>query len=225
MISRLAGLIPTQEPFTGLGFQHAGGGGGEVLDPQVLTNTGLNAIVDWVLVELRDPGNASSIVATRSALLQRDGDVVEVNGGPRLQFNVPAGSYFVAVRHRNHLGAMAAAPVQLDEDITTLDLRSGDVNTHGTEARVLLPAGIHALWCGNVSPDGALRYTGTSNDRDPILNGIGGVVPTNSVFGYFNTDVDLDGQTKYTGSGNDRDPILNNIGGVVPTAVRAEQLP
>ena len=222
---RLAGLIPTQEPFTGLGFQHAGGGGGEVLDPQVLTNTGLNAIVDWVLVELRDPGNASSIIATRSALLQRDGDVVEVNGGPRLQFNVPAGSYLVAVRHRNHLGAMAAAPVQLDEDITTLDLRSGDVNTHGTEARVLLPAGIHALWCGNVSPDGALRYTGTSNDRDPILNGIGGVVPTNSVFGYFNTDVDLDGQTKYTGSGNDRDPILNNIGGVVPTAVRAEQLP
>ena len=222
---RQSGLVPVQEPFTALGFQHAGGGGGEVLDPQVLAVTGLNAIVDWVLVELRDPGNASTVVATRSALLQRDGDVVDVDGGPRLQFAVAEGDYLVAVRHRNHLGVMTATPLTLDEDITVVDLSSGDVVTHGTDARVLLSGGRRALWAGNVLPDDALRYTGTNNDRDPILNAIGGTVPTNTVSGYLGTDVDLDGQTKYTGSGNDRDLILNNIGGVVPTAIRNEQLP
>ena len=84
------------------------------------------------------------------------------------------------------------------------------------------------LWAGNCYRDGAvnqLKYTGTSNDRDPILVRIGGVVPTSVVNGYFPEDVTLDGSVKYTGSANDRDPILVNVGGVVPTNTRVEQLP
>ena len=73
---RTAGLIPTTEPFTGLGFTHAGGGGGETVSAARLAVTGSNAVVDWVLVELRNKNNPATIVATRSALLERDGDVV-----------------------------------------------------------------------------------------------------------------------------------------------------
>lgn len=54
---------------------------------------------------------------------------------------------------------------------------------------------------------------------------IGGTVPTATVVGYFQEDVDLDGLVKYAGTTNDRDPILVNIGGTVPTAGRIEQLP
>jgi len=76
-----------------------------------------------------------------------------------------------------------------------------------------------------VNLDGALKYAGEANDRDPILQQIGGIVPTAVATGYHSTDVNLDGVTKYAGSGNDRDAILFNIGGVIPTNVRYEQLP
>ena len=33
---------------------------------------------------------------------------------------------------------------------------------------------------GDVNLDGQVKYTGGSNDRDPILQNIGGTVPTNS---------------------------------------------
>ena len=81
------------------------------------------------------------------------------------------------------------------------------------------------LWSGDTTFDGKLKYTGILNDRDPILVRIGGIVPTNTVVGYFGEDSNLDGTVKYTGTNNDRDPILVNIGGVVPTNTRLAQLP
>jgi hypothetical protein len=82
-----------------------------------------------------------------------------------------------------------------------------------------------ALWAADVTGNGQLKYTGTANDRDPILVRIGGTTPTNSVPGYWPEDVTLDGVVKYTGSGNDRDPILQQVGGTTPTTIRNQQLP
>ncbi|MBP7450142.1 MAG: hypothetical protein KA817_08890, partial [Flavobacteriales bacterium] len=81
------------------------------------------------------------------------------------------------------------------------------------------------LWSGNVLQDGRLSYSGSGNDRDPILSRIGGAVPTATTTGYLSEDVNMDGVVKYSGASNDRDPILNNIGGVVPTATLLEQMP
>ena len=221
---RTAGLIPTTEPFTGLGFTHAGGGGGETVSAARLAVTGSNAVVDWVLVELRNKNNPATIVATRSALLERDGDVVGTDGYQRLLFNVAADNYYVAVRHRNHFGAMTLNYVGLDANQVTLDFTT-NLSTYGTEACAILPNGRRALWSGNVVRDGLLRYTGQSNDRDPILTQIGGTVPTNTSTGYVMSDVNLDGVVRYVGVNNDRDPILQNVGGTVPTSTRAQQLP
>jgi hypothetical protein len=73
--------------------------------------------------------------------------------------------------------------------------------------------------------DVELKYTGTTNDRDPILLAIGGTLPTNTIAAYALEDVNMDGVVKYAGASNDRDPILVNVGGSVPTATRTEQLP
>jgi hypothetical protein len=80
-------------------------------------------------------------------------------------------------------------------------------------------------WAGNTAPNNQLKYTGASNDRDPILVAIGGSTPTNTLSGYRAEDCNLDGVVKYTGASNDRDIILLNIGGSSPTATRTEQLP
>jgi hypothetical protein len=222
---RTASLIPTTEPFTTLGFTHVAGGGGEQLGAGVLAVTGGNAIVDWVLVELRATTAPYTVLATRSALVQRDGDVVAVDGTSPVSFQAAPGLYRVAVRHRNHFGAMTAANTNLGSTTTVIDLRTGGTVCYGTNARKDLGGGVMALWAGNVRRDGQVLYTGLNNDRDPILVVIGGVVPTNVSAGYYQEDVNLSGVVKYAGSENDRDIILVNIGGAIPTNSIQEQLP
>jgi len=221
---RLGGFLPTLEPYTAMGYPHMNGGGGEQIATGVLGISGPNAIVDHVVVELRSATPPAQVVGTRTALLQRDGDVVGMDGSSPVLVQVPPGNYHVAVRHRNHLGAMTAAPLAISTTPITVDFRSAATLTYGTEARKS-EDGTLKLWAGNVFSDDKLMYIGTGNDRDPILVRIGGSVPTNIVNGYFVEDVNLSGAVKYTGTANDRDPILVNIGGALPTAVRTEQLP
>jgi hypothetical protein len=217
---RAAGLIPLQDPYPALGYSHVGGGGATTSN-QVLVTTGANAIVDWVLIEIRNPSTPTQRVHTTAALLQRDGDVVSADGVSPLVVPVPPGQYHVSVRHRNHLGAMTLSPISLAVG-SSLDLST--TLTWGTDAMATI-GGVKTLWAGDVSFDGTIKYTGNGNDRDPILSRIGGVVLTNVVSGYYQEDVTLSGTVSYTGAGNDRDPILFNIGGVVPTNTRTQQLP
>jgi Ig-like domain CHU_C associated len=221
---RIGALIPSTEPYTALGFTQIAGGGGEVLVGSPLTVTGNNAIVDWVRLELRSAITPSIVLATRQALVQRDGDVVASDGVSTVTFNVGSGSYYVAVRHRNHLGAMTSTAIALTAAPVAIDLSATTTGTWGVSARKQIGA-VMVLWAGNTLLNSQISYTGLNNDRDPILVAIGGVIPTNTVVSYNSTDVNMDGVTKYTGATNDRDPILVNIGGNVPTNVLNEQLP
>jgi hypothetical protein len=224
---RAGGLVPATEPYTALGYAHVGGGG-ETVAPSVLTITGNNAVVDWVVVEVRHANNPATVLATQSALLQRDGDVVATDGIQPLTFNLPPGDYNVALRHRNHLGIMTQSAVALGLSTTPLDLSLASTATYGTEARKPIagtfPA--QALWAGDVTFNGILTYTQSGNDRDPILIMVGGTTPNNPVSNTYSTrDVNMNGTVKYTGTGNDRDPILVNVGSTSPNGMRAQQLP
>ena len=224
---RTANLVPTTQPYTGLGYTYTGSPTGLTIAPSVLAVTGADAIVDWVVVELRNPTTPATVVHSKPALLQRDGDVVDTDGATYLNFPVAAGNYHVALRHRNHLGVMTGAPIALTTDPanTTIDLRSQSFATWGSNARVLKSANF-CLWAGDATGDGALKYTGAGNDRDPILIAIGGTSPNNTLGPvYDRRDVNLDGVIKYTGSGNDRDIILTNVGSTTPNITRSQQLP
>lgn len=222
---RTAGQLPLTEPYTALGYVQAGGGGGESVDAAVLAASGNDAVVDWVLVELRSAGDPASVVATRCALIQRDGDVVDKDGASPISFQAGNGSYYIAVRHRNHLGAMTSAAQPLTTSPLSVDFSVPAASTFGSGAQQAVGSRM-VLWSGNVTADDALRYTGEDNDRDPILQAIGGSVPTNvSAAGYHIQDVNMDAVIRYVGEDNDRDPILLNIGGSVPTNTRSEQLP
>jgi len=126
--------IPLIEPYTGFGYAHAASGGGEVTTNAVLSNTGNNAIVDWVIVEVRDASSPSNVIVSKSALLQRDGDIVDVDGFSPLHFD-DAGStdILVAVRHRNHFGvrnlmAFASSGAQ------SIDFSTAATQTFGIDA-------------------------------------------------------------------------------------------
>jgi uncharacterized protein (TIGR02145 family) len=228
---RQQGLVPLNEPYTALGYAYRGGGGGESIDPSVLLNTGEDAIVDWVIVEVRAAGDPGRLIFSRAGLLQRDGDVADVDGVQDIGLCVEPGNYHIAVRHRNHLGIMTADPVSFFTGqfgfifADPVDLSSPDIPVY-RNAQARRKMGVfRALWSGDVTFDGRVQYVGDGNDRDVVLQAIGGVVPTNTVNGYEASDVNLNGITRYTGEGNDRDPILNAIGGVVPTRIREGYIP
>jgi PKD repeat protein len=220
---RSAGLLPLLEPYTAMGYAHVGGGG-EFVFPAIFNSTGNNAIVDWVVVELRSASDATNVVETRSGLLTRNGDVVATNGTSPLSFLSAPGNYHIAVRHRNHLAVMSRDPIGLAAVNNSIDFSNGSSPTFGTDAQQMT-SGTHMMWSGNTDFNGTLKYVGANNDRDPILVTIGGIVPTNTVNGYHTADVNMDGIVKYVGANNDRDPILQNVGGSVPTNIRTAQMP
>ncbi len=214
--------LPLSEPYSGLGYALTEGAGSTITS-SVLAVSGNNAIVDWINVRLYS-GSPLQLSHSTVALLQRDGDIVDLDGVSPLSMNAPAGPYHVAVRHRNHLGCMTAQEIQLTSTANAVDLTAPATNIYGTDGRRNVN-GTMVLWCGDVSGDGIISYTGNGNDRDPILQMIGGTMPTNIIQGYTNMDVNMDGSVQYTGFGNDRDLILQNIGGIIPTSIRTEQLP
>lgn len=118
---RTSNLIPSEEPYGALGFQHYLNGGGEVIGyPSILQTSGANAIVDWIFVELRDDVLLGP-VATKSVLLQADGDVVDLDGVSKVTFDgVMPGNYYVVLRHRNHVSIMSSTPLALSSGASTL---------------------------------------------------------------------------------------------------------
>lgn len=195
----------------------------EVTSPAVFTVTGQNAIVDWVYVELRSKANNATIVATRSGLVQRDGDIVDVDGVSCLSFpGLPIDSYYVAVRHRNHLGAMtrfAQTPAALQSlvDLTVpttpifdfgTTLNANDYTGLGIKSNV--SGTYRALWMGNANADKKVRFQAPSDD---IGTTQGNVLffPNNSTFddfydfahGYFNGDINMNGKARFQAPGDD----------------------
>lgn len=220
-----SGLVPLTEPYTALGYGHVGSGGGEQTTPGILATTGVDGIVDWVVIELRNKNNPAQVVATRSVLLQRDGDLVDVAGRTGIEFDIAPDQYFIAVQHRNHLGIMTALPLALNGAGALVDLSVESAALYGGVNAAKVQGGRLMMYAGDVDRNGVLRYIGSSNDRDLILSEIGGSVPTNTATGYTGEDVNMDGVVRYVGSANDRDVILTNIGGSVPTAVRVTSVP
>jgi uncharacterized repeat protein (TIGR03803 family) len=215
--------FPLTEPFTAAGFTIVGGGG-ETINASVLATSGDNAVVDWILIELRDAANSATILRTKAALLQSDGDVVDLDNTTTLSIPVVPGNYFVTLRHRNHFGVMTASAVALAASPLALDFTTGALATFGTNAQKTVSS-YRVCWAGNTLRNNSLKYTGSSNDRDPILVRVGSTTPNNTVSGYYQEDTNLNGTVQYTGSSNDRDPILVNVGSTTPNNTLTEQLP
>uniref|UniRef100_UPI002606C037 hypothetical protein n=1 Tax=uncultured Lacinutrix sp. TaxID=574032 RepID=UPI002606C037 len=211
---RIAGLIPTTSPYMDM----------ITCDAAVFNITGDNAIVDWIWVELRDATTNTTILSSQSALLQRDGDVVGVDGISSLTFSQAPNNYYIVLKHRNHLGIMTTTPITLSSVNTIVDFTDANNQiTFGTDAQTTfgMSSGIVAMWSGDVNEDGQLNYSGGQSDapgiRSKVFND-----PNNSVFGgppvasyqsvgYNTTDIDMDGLTVYSGGASDVLHIRNNI--------------
>jgi len=186
-------------------------------DASVFNVTGNNAIVDWIEVSLRDASDPQNVLKTRSALLQRDGDIVDVDGVSEIAFQLWAKAYYISFNHRNHLGIMSNSSNILNFVPEVHDFTNGSLATYGSHAQVTLDSGATALWAGNVNGDDRIRFQGSENDtnliKDQVLTHPDNT-SINNLFFYFdydNADVDMDGRIRFQGSGNDSNLIKDVI--------------
>ncbi|NQY27894.1 MAG: hypothetical protein HRT69_00310 [Flavobacteriaceae bacterium] len=206
---RVAGIIPTTSPYTDA----------LTCDTSVFTTTGNDAIVDWIWVELRDATSNTTVLHSQSALLQRDGDIVGVDGIAALSFNAVSGDYYIAITHRNHLGVMSSSTVALSSNPVTVDFTdSANQITYGSNAQTAfgMSSGVVAMWSGDANGDNIVQYSGATPDSPTILsyalNDAGNFLnlPTFLVNGYSLNDVDMNGSAQYSGATPDTPFILQN---------------
>ena len=131
-------------------------------------------------------------------MIQRDGDIVSTDGSSPVTFSLKADRYFIALRHRNHLGVMTGTSLALNNTGNLIDFSTPATLTYGTSARKSITGTFptQALWAGDVTFKGESKYTGASNDRDPILVTVGSTTPNNTVNGYSTRDTNMDGANR-----------------------------
>ncbi|MFK7933892.1 MAG: H-type lectin domain-containing protein [Saprospiraceae bacterium] len=213
---RQQNLIPTTEPYSQLSKFGTVESPEFQLDSELLTITGEDAVVDWVLIELCDPSDPTVVLANQPLILQRDGDVIGLDGSDIIRFlNFPHGNYHIAVRHRNHLTVRTQTPVVIGAEIPVVDF------IHETNfisrTQIQLTDGRRAMWAGNINSDNLVIYQGPRNDIFDILYRILSS-PDNAISsanfiqpGYYTSDLNLDGRTIYQGPNNERKELLFEI--------------
>jgi len=143
--------IPLTEPYSALGYSLTS----VSTSSAVLNVTGNNAIVDWVLVELRNANTPSVVLESKAALLQRDGDVVDVNGTSLLTFDPVSNNVMIAIRHRNHLGIRTDVAYNPSTPIV-VDFTDPTLNLFGTDP-VTQVGGVNVLIAGDANGDGQIN--------------------------------------------------------------------
>jgi len=218
-------LIPLTEPYSALSnFTHIGRGGGETVSPSVFNNSGdiNNDIVDWVFLELRDKNTSSFVLQTRAALIQRDGNIVDLDGISEVHFvGMSSDDYYIAVRHRNHLGVRTPGTLTLSRTATEHDFTAAMSNAYKPIALMNEPMsepeiGVFALWGGNVNGNTNVRYSGPANDQNQLLttclDGDKSLVLQKQ---YTRCDINMNSNTRYSGPSNDQNFLLSTVlGGV-----------
>jgi hypothetical protein len=209
---RTKGLIPYNQPYNLPPFTYDGS---EVASQALMITEGLDAPVDWVLVELRSSTAPATLLWRKAALIQRDGDIVDaVTGSDRLTVeNAPAGVYYLAIEHRNHLGVVSASTILLENSVATwYDFGLPTTTVMGTNSRSI-NAGKAFLWAGDANYDRKINVEGTNNDYNTLLTKVNTFSDKNFKMESYNTPLDfnLDGNILFNGPMNDMNVLLANI--------------
>lgn len=166
------GIIPLAQPYGAAPWSYAGSEQVDSIPERV---------VDWVLLEARS--DTVTVVERRAAFLLADGTVTDLDGSsPVAMPALTAGSYYIVLRHRNHLAAMSALPVALDATGDLHDLTAGAVRFYGGDANDL-GGGRCGLIPGDPDANGGIGAT----DLASIRVAVGGLHV------YVATDVDMNG--------------------------------
>ncbi len=154
----------------------------------VFTTTGNDAIVDWVFIELRDKNDINSVLYSTSALLQRDGDVVAIDGTSVVSLTILYDSYYISISHRNHLTIVKDVTIAFSNSQQTIDF-TNDINSirGTTNAMPELLTGVYGMYSGDVDANGSIQVVDVTSLR-----------PSIGLTGYNINDTNLNGAVQTT---------------------------
>jgi uncharacterized protein (TIGR02145 family) len=175
-------------------------------------------VVDWVLVELRDAPSAdqawaNTAVARQAALLLRNGQIVNTQGGLPVFNVIFSNNLYVVIYHRNHLSVMSSGPINLSSGTYSWNFTSGPQQAY-LSGQKHLGAGLYAMAGGDGDANGQIQNQ-DKNDVWDILSGLTGHLPA---------DFDLNGQVQI----QDKNNIWaqnTGLSSVVPGILAVDGLP
>ncbi|MCU0454645.1 MAG: right-handed parallel beta-helix repeat-containing protein [Bacteroidetes bacterium] len=143
------GYIPLSQPYSGAPHNYTG--------TETVVTVPANA-TDWVLVELRETSGGAA-VEQRAAFLQNDGQLIETDGSVGISATTTKAtgydlSYFVVLKHRNHLSIMSAAAVTLPNEASAYDFTTAQAQAFGTSPLADLGSGVFGLFAGEANNSG-----------------------------------------------------------------------
>lgn len=171
MSTGLTGVIPTTDPY-GVGVTCAD------------INT-LPDVVDWIKVELWRAEIPKEKLYSFSALLLKDGKIVDVDGKSPLK-HPEEGNYHVVVKHRNHMAVMSDVVSLKIGSTTSVDFtQSATAAIGGNSPLYHLTNGFYGMHYGEFNHDCDISNADGQAAWDAITDH--GFTP-----GYFNDDFNMD---------------------------------
>lgn len=140
-------LLPLEQPYNIAPWSYSG-------DEKVTSIP--DSIVDWILVEIRHAGDSTLVVATRAGFLKNNGMVTDLDGSSGIRFDLPEGSYYLTLRHRNHLAVMTASSIIVTESSAPYDFTDGQSKAFGSDAMADMGNGVYAMRSGDGNSDGGV---------------------------------------------------------------------
>jgi len=209
-----AGVIPLTTPYTVAPFNA----------PTVTASSIPANATDWILVEVRDSGDPSTVISKTSAFIMSDGSIVNFDNEPLRLKNATTNGY-IALRHRNHLGIRTNTTLDLVNptlhDFTTGTGQAYTNPSITSNANMRNMSGNYAMWGGNSSTSLThsnpykVSYAGPGNDNSALLIALGSnkstVLGNPPPYVYNQADLNLNGNVRYAGPQNDNAVILQNL--------------
>ena len=202
MNSDISSVLPLNQPYNVAPWNYNG-------SETVVSIPGSN-IVDWIVVELRDAlsapqASSATILNQQAAFLRNDGQVVDLNGNPVLNFEeIITNNLYVVIHHRNHLSIMSSTSLTETTGTFSYDF-STSVNKAYLNGQNLLGGGYSGMMGGNGVPQ---DNTVNSSDKSFWETDAG-------TTGYLFSDYNLDGETN--------NPDKNDIW--IPNEGESSQIP
>ena len=189
------------QPYSDTAFKYFGR---EKVNPEFFTNN--PTIVDWILVELRDPDLPTAIVAARAAFIKNDGTLFDTSGTNGITFSsVPPGNYYIVIKHRNHIALRSSGVINFTGNSGSVDftksVNSAFAGTVSNQPMATLTPGNFGMWGGNASGSRSIKMTGfnkATNAYLKLLNTLGNSTNTlNNI--YSAQDINMDGKVNMSG--------------------------